>query len=155
MKVQETILQKGAGGSYKTYCNTLIREGKYNPSYNDYMKFFESYWRDKVVAKVKMEKTKQIKTEIGDQLYAEMRGLKKLIENLTDFMNYLVDAKQIIITGLNRIKSIGTFKKTDKGFEAVNPEGYVAIDKTGSAVKLVDRMEFAFNNFTAQKNWDN
>jgi hypothetical protein len=154
MKVQETILQKGAGGSYKTYCNTLIREGKYNPSYNDYMKFFESYWRDKVVAKVKMEKTKQIKTEIGDQLYAEMRGLKKLIENLTDFMNYLVDAKQIIITGLNRIKSIGTFKKTDKGFEAVNPEGYVAIDKTGSAVKLVDRMEFAFNNFTAQKNWD-
>ena len=154
MKVQETILQKGAGGSYKTYCNTLIREGKYNPSYNDYMKFFESYWRDKVVAKVKMEKTKQIKTEIGDQLYAEMRGLKKLIENLTDFMNYLVDAKQIIITGLNRIKSIGTFKKTDKGFEAVNPEGYVAIDRTGSAVKLVDRMEFAFNNFTAQKNWD-
>ena len=154
MKVQETILQKGAGGSYKTYCNTLIREGKYNPSYNDYMKFFESYWRDKVVAKVKMEKTKQIKTEIGDQLYAEMRGLKKLIENLTDFMNYLVDAKQIIITGLNRIKSIGTFKKTDKGFEAVNPEGYVAIDKTGIAVKLVDRMEFAFNNFTAQKNWD-
>lgn len=154
MKVQETILQKGAGGSYKTYCNTLIRAGKYNPSYNDYMKFFESYWRDKVVAKVKMEKTKQIKTEIGDQLYAEMRGLKKLIENLTDFMDYLVEAKQIIITGLNRIKSIGTFKKTDKGFEAVNPEGYVAIDKTGSAVKLVDRMEFAFNNFTAQKNWD-
>ena len=154
MKVQETILQKGAGGSYKTYCNTLIREGKYNPSYNDYMKFFESYWRDKVVAKVKMEKTKQIKTEIGDQLYAEMRGLKKLIENLTDFMGDLVEAKQIIITGLNRIKSIGTFKKTDKGFEAVNPEGYVAIDRTGSAVKLVDRMEFAFNNFTAQKNWD-
>jgi len=70
-------------------------------------------------------------------------------------MGYLVEAKQIIITGLNRIKSIGTFKKTDKGFEAVNPEGYVAIDKTGSAVKLVDRMEFAFNNFTAQKNWDN
>ena len=24
----------------------------------------------------------------------------------------------------------------------------------GGAVKLVDRMEFAYNNFTAQKKWD-
>jgi len=66
----------------------------------------------------------------------------------------LVIAKQIIIVALNRVKSIGTFKRTDKGFEAVNPEGYVAIDRTGSAVKLVDRMEFAYNNFTAMKAWD-
>ena len=69
-------------------------------------------------------------------------------------MGHLVSAKQMIIDVLNRVKSIGTFNKTANGFEVVNPEGYVAIDKTGSAVKLVDRMEFAFNNFTAQKNWD-
>jgi hypothetical protein len=25
---------------------------------------------------------------------------------------------------------------------------------SGNAVKLVDRMEFSFNNFTAQKAWD-
>ena len=153
-KIQETIVAKGAGGSYKTYCNSLIRSGKYNPSYNGYLQFFESYWKDKVVGKVKLEKTKEIKREIGDQIYAELRALKKLIENLADFMGYLVEAKDIIITALNRVKSIGTFKKTDNGFEVVNPEGYVAIDKTGKAVKLVDRMEFAFNNFTAQKNWD-
>jgi hypothetical protein len=55
---------------------------------------------------------------------------------------------------LNRVKSIGTFKQTATGFEAVNPEGYVAIDSGGSAVKLVDRMEFAHNNFTAIKAWD-
>jgi hypothetical protein len=118
------------------------------------MKHFENYWRDKVVAKVKMEKTKQIKTEIGEQLYNELRSLNKFITNLTKFMEHLVIAKQLIIEGLNRVKSIGTFKKTTTGFEVVNPEGYVAIDKSGSAVKLVDRMEFAFNNFTAQKNWD-
>lgn len=153
-KIQETIIAKGAGGSYKTYCNALIRSGKYNPSYNGYLQFFESYWKDKVVGKVKLEKTKEIKREIGDQIYSELRALKKLIENLADFMGYLVEAKDIIITALNRVKSIGTFKKTDNGFEVVNPEGYVAIDKTGKAVKLVDRMEFAFNNFTAQKNWD-
>jgi hypothetical protein len=153
-KIQDTIQQKGAGGSYKTYVNSLIRGGTYKPTYNGYMKHFENYWRDKVVGKVKTEKTKQIKREIGEQLYAELRSLNKFITNLTKFMEHLVIAKQIIIIGLNRVKSIGTFKKTSNGFEAVNPEGYVAIDRTGSAVKLVDRMEFAFNNFTAQKNWD-
>jgi hypothetical protein len=153
-KIQEEIGKKGAGASYKTYCNTLIRGGSFNPTYKGYMEHFESYWRDKVVAKVKMEKTKQIKQEIGEQLYNELRSLKNMITNLTSFMGHLVVAKQLIINALNRVKSIGTFKKTANGFEVVNPEGYVAIDKTGSAVKLVDRMEFAFNNFTAQKSWD-
>lgn len=154
MQLQATIQQKGAGASYKTYCNAQIRGGSYKPTYAGYMKHFENYWRDKVVGKVKMEKTKEIKREIGEQLYNELRALNKFITNLTKFMENLVIAKQIIIVALNRVKSIGTFKKTATGFEAVNPEGYVAIDRTGSAVKLVDRMEFAFNNFTAQKNWD-
>jgi hypothetical protein len=154
MQLQSTIQQKGAGASYKTYCNSQIRGGSYKPTYAGYMKHFENYWRDKVVGAVKMEKTKAIKREIGEQLYAELRSLNKFITNLTKFMENLVIAKQIIIVALNRVKSVGTFKKTATGFEVVNPEGYVAIDKTGSAVKLVDRMEFAFNNFTAQKNWD-
>ena len=154
MELQSTINQKGAGASYKTYCNAQIRGGTFKPTYAGYMKHFENYWRDKVVGKVKMEKTKEIKREIGEQLYNELRALNKFITNLTKFMEGLVIAKQIIIVALNRVKSIGTFKKTATGFEVVNPEGYVAIDKTGSAVKLVDRTEFAYNNFTAQKNWD-
>mgnify|MGYP000553504293 CR=1 FL=1 len=62
--------------------------------------------------------------------------------------------KKIIVDSLNRVKSIGTFQKTDTGFKTVNPEGYVAIDKEGKAVKLVDRMEFSLNNFTVAKDWD-
>jgi hypothetical protein len=154
MELQSTIDSKGAGASYKTYCNSLIRAGNFKPTYDGYMKHFENYWRDKVVGKVKMEKTKEIKREIGESIYNEMRSLKKFLTNLTAFMGHLVVAKQMVIDVLNRVKSIGTFKKTAKGFEVVNQEGYVAIDKTGSAVKLVDRMEFAYNNFTAQKNWD-
>ena len=153
-ELQTAIGSKGAGASYKTYCNALIRSGKYKPTYDGYMKHFENYWRDKVVGKVKTEKTKEIKREIGEQLYNEMRSLKKFLTNLTFFMGHLVIAKQMVIDVLNRVKSIGTFNKTANGFEVVNPEGYVAIDRKGSAVKLVDRMEFAYNNFTAQKNWD-
>ena len=57
--------------------------------------------------------------------------IKKFITNLTAFMGHLVVAKQMIIVALNRVKSIGTFKRTENGFEVVNQEGYVAIDKTG------------------------
>ena len=48
-----------------------------------------------------------------------------------------------------------TFIRTSNGYKVTNPEGYVAIDRvSGDAVKLVDRMEFSFNNFTAIKAWD-
>ena len=48
----------------------------------------------------------------------------------------------------------GTFIKTESGYKVTNDEGYVAIDKIkGNAVKLVDRLEFSYNNFTGVKTW--
>ena len=146
--------KKGAGATYKTYCNTQIRAGKFKPTYKGYMEHFESYWKDKVVGKVKMEKTKKIKEEIGRQLFNELRSLKRLIIPMTKFQELLVSSKMIIIRGLNKAKSIGTMMRTSTGLKTVNPEGYVAIDNDGKAVKLVDRMEFSQNNFNAAKNWD-
>ena len=65
-------------------------------------------------------------------------------------------AKMKIVSKLNSVKGLtDTFIKTANGFKVTNPEGYVAIDRiSGDAVKLVDRMEFSFNNFTAIKAWD-
>jgi len=155
MQLQQLLKSKGAvGASYMTYTNALIRGGKFKPNGQEYINFVTDHWRDKVVAKLKTEKNRKIKEEIGMQIESELRALRGFIDALTLFQKHLVEGKQLIITALNRVKSVGTFKKTDKGFEAVNPEGYVAIDRDGGAVKLVDRMEFAYNNFTAQKNWD-
>ena len=88
----------------------------------------------------------------------EQKEMKKHVKNLTEiitFQNAIVKAKMLIVRKLNSVKSIGTFIKTDNGFKVSNPEGYVAIDRvSGNAVKLVDRMEFSFNNFTAIKAWD-
>ena len=71
-------------------------------------------------------------------------------------MGHIVDAKLKILDKLNSIKQLGmsTFVKTTDGFKVTTPEGYVVADSTQKAVKLVDRLEFSFNNFTAQKNWD-
>ena len=54
---------------------------------------------------------------------------------------------------MNQIKSIGTFIQRGNGFEVTNPEGYVAVDRLGNAVKLVDRLEFSRANFTNPKDW--
>ena len=154
MQVQDTIAKKGAGATYKTYMNTQIRKGRFQLSYADYIKHFDNYWKNKVVAKVKMEKTKEQKRQMGEQLRRELLGLKVFINALTIFQTNLVDAKQIIIRGLNKAKGIGTFVRDSNGLKTVNPEGYVAIASDGKAVKLVDRMEFSLNNFTVAKNWD-
>ena len=76
--------------------------------------------------------------------------------NVFKFQSELIDAKMMIVRKLNRVKQLtDTFVRTKDGFKVVNPEGYVAIDRvSGNAVKLVDRMEFSFNNFTAIKAWD-
>jgi len=67
----------------------------------------------------------------------------------------LVEGKMMIVKKLNSVKGMGTFVRTADGFKVTNPEGYVAIDRiSGDAVKLVDRMEFSYNNFTAIKSWD-
>ena len=154
-KVMEAMSAKGASGAtYKTYANSLIRANNFNPNTQDYLNYVDKYWEEKMIAKVKQEKTKNIKRELAKDFANELRGLRKMIDNLTVFQSNLVEGKMIIINALNRVKSIGTFVRTDKGFKVVNPEGYVAIDKEGGAVKLVDRMEFAYNNFTAQKKWD-
>ena len=153
-KIQDTVAAKSAAGaSYKTYTNGLIRGNSFKPTYEGYITHFESYWTDKVVGKVKQEKTKQMKREIGEQVLRELRSLKNFLIALTKFQEKIVEAKSIIINSLNRIKSIGTFVETDKGLKAVNPEGYVCIDINGKAVKFVDRLEFSQNNFTATKNW--
>ena len=75
---------------------------------------------------------------------------------VTEFMGHIVNAKTKILDKLNSIKQLGisTFVKTADGFKVTTTEGYVVADSTQKAVKLVDRLEFSFNNFTALKNWD-
>jgi hypothetical protein len=74
-----------------------------------------------------------------------------------DLQKNIVQAKLILINKLNSISSIDTFVKTSKGYQTTGQEGYVAIDQLGGdAVKLVDRMEFSYNNFSPDilKGWD-
>ena len=65
----------------------------------------------------------------------------------------LQTAKTMIIRKLERAENIGTFIRTPNGYRVTAPEGFVAIDRIGKALKLVDRLEFSRANFTVDKSW--
>jgi len=158
LALQNTFTGNLAGASLKTYNNSKVRQGQKitnaKAHATGYLKWVEDAFQ-KQIDKLKTPKNKEV-LEVKKK--ETIRELKKHTTNLTNiitFQNHIVDAKMGIVSKLNTVKSIGTFIKTSNGFKAVNPEGYVAIDRTtGGAVKLVDRMEFSFNNFTAIKAWD-
>ena len=77
--------------------------------------------------------------------------------SMFDMQNELVMAKKKLLVHLDSMDSINTFIKTKDGFRVTGAEGYVAIDHlTNGAVKIVDRMEFSYNNFSKDiiKGWE-
>ena len=159
LRLQDSMTGALAGASLKTYNNSKVRAGEKitNPKQHSqgYVKWVEMSIQ-KQIDKAKSDKGKEKYTNIQKEY---MREVSKHVNNLTQiitFQNHLVDGKMEIVKKLNSVKGLtDTFIKTSNGFKVVNPEGYVAIDRvSGGAVKLVDRMEFSFNNFTAIKAWD-
>ena len=65
----------------------------------------------------------------------------------------LQTAKTMVIRKLERAENKGTFIRTPNGYRVTAPEGFVAIDRIGKALKLVDRLEFSRANFTVDKAW--
>ena len=159
LNLQNSMTGALISASLKTYNNSKVRAGEKikNPKqhargYVDWVKMSVQ----KQIDKAKSDKGKQKYTNIQKEY---VREVTKHVNNLTQvitFQNLLVDAKMQIVKKLNSVKGLtDTFIKTKNGFKVTNPEGYVAIDRvSGGAVKLVDRMEFSFNNFTAIKAWD-
>jgi hypothetical protein len=159
LALQDSLAGGLIGASLKTYNNSKVRAGEIinNPSAHaaGYVKWVEISIQ-KQIDNAKSVKGKEKYTKIQKEYVREFHKHTKNLEQVIRFQNLLVDAKMQIIKKLDSVKGLtDTFVKTKNGFKVTNPEGYVAIDRvSGGAVKLVDRMEFSFNNFTAVKAWD-
>ncbi len=82
---------------------------------------------------------------------------KQNLTKMFELQKLMVLAKLKLINRLNQLSNTKAFVKTKDGFKTVGAEGYVAIDKLGGdAVKIVDRMEFSYNNFSPNvvKGWE-
>ena len=142
----------------KTYNNTFVRAGEPFPYVDSHVKGLYQYimdWYQKEIDKKKTEKGKETwiarRDRVATIVFANVLQLKRIFE----LMNLIVQAKQMVINKMNRASSLGTFLRTSKGFETTEQEGYVAIDRIGQAVKIVDRLEFSKANFSPDvlKGW--
>ena len=159
IQLQESFTGTLASASLKTYNNSKVRVGETIKNPKAHAKGYEKWVEmsiQKQVDKAKSVKGKDKYSKLQKELVREVRKHTNNLTQVITFQNLLVDAKMQIVKKLNSVKGLtDTFIKTANGFKVTNPEGYVAIDRvSGGAVKLVDRMEFSFNNFTAIKAWD-
>lgn len=135
LKLQE----KMKGGTFKTYLNTFIKSGENfsikNVSKLKYSMYVKNYYDDKIISKLKSQKGKDKRIKERDDIVKSLIAYDSMVVNLIKFMQGIVDAKLIIINKLNSIKQLTSiFVKTNNGYEVTNPEGYVAIDRSGNAV---------------------
>ena len=141
----------------KTYNNTKVRVGEKITNTRMHTKGMIAWVYDrykKEVDKVKRPNIKANKQQMMDLKMKFFRSNSSQIVKILDMQNLLVQAKDMVIRKLEKSKGVmDTFVRTEKGYRVTQPEGFVAIDKLGKAVKLVDRLEFAHQNFTAAKNW--
>ena len=159
LKLQDGMTGNLVGASLKTFNNTKVRQGQKvtNPKKHaiDYASHVQKHF-DKMIDKVKTPAAKNKYQKQQREYVREFRKHASNLGNVILFQNLMIDAKMQIVKKLNSVKGLtDTFIRTANGYKVTNPEGYVAIDRVkGNAVKLVDRMEFSYNNFTAIKAWD-
>ena len=160
LSVHDELKTSELGAGLKTYFNSNVRRGILPKSgvtgVNNFLTHFGNHFEDKVIAKVKQEKTKNQKRERKQQLLNLLIKEKVALANLLEFMLLTIELKNSVIrkleTGVN--SKMETFVVDSKGIRVTKPEGFVAIDKlSGGAVKFVDRLEFSQLNFTVDKNW--
>ena len=143
------------------YNNTFVRKGMVIGNTSSHVKGLLKWIKDKFqkeIDKRKTDKGKAVQQKKLDDIMTFFSDKnKKSLVSMYDLQKSIILAKLILINKLNRLKKIDTFVKTPNGYKVTGEEGYVAIDTIGGdAVKLVDRMEFSYNNFSPDilKGWD-
>ncbi len=144
----------------KTFNNSKVRAGEKvtNPKLHVQQLFHWIYERfQKDIDSKKTEKGKAVGEEKRKKIMQFFTThSQEDIAKVFELSNLIADAKAPIIAKMNQAGHISTFIKTANGFKTTGVEGFVAIDHLkGGAVKVVDRMEFSKNNFSAEiiKGW--
>tara|TARA_B100002003_G_C14121095_1_gene539221 strand:- start:293 stop:1510 length:1218 start_codon:yes stop_codon:yes gene_type:complete len=140
----------------KTFFNTYVREGETLANTKAIVAKFEKYYSDVIDDIINSKKTRATKDKYAQIRDKGISDLKKYaVEIYFAVATYLslITAKSMLVNKLDKVGQIGTFFQTDDGYQVTSPEGYVAVDRVGKAVKLVDRLTFSRRNFTAAKNW--
>jgi hypothetical protein len=174
LKTSGRIFQKIAGSTLRQlegnqdlaqkieqYGNTFVREGQIIPDSKRHVKGLIKWIREKYQKEIDSKKSDKGKAnweaKQKDILSFFSEKNQKNLVLMFDLQKNIVFAKLKLINKLNSISNIDAFVQTKSGYKTTGAEGFVAIDELGGdAVKLVDRLEFSYNNFSPDvlKGWD-
>ena len=144
------------------YNNTFVRNqtviGNTNTHVTGLLKWLnDKFQKEKDKRSTEKGKATQQKKLDEFMKFFSQRNKKNLVM-MFDLQKSIVLAKLKLINKLNSISNIDAFVQHKKGYKLrTGAEGFVAIDKLGGdAVKLVDRLEFSYNNFSPDilKGWE-
>ena len=138
-----------------TYINTLIRQGKFvedpEETFNGFIEWYNSRI-DKEIEKLKSEAGKQKKIEGKNKAIKFFNTNKMSIVNIFNLTKKIADIKKIFFNKYSTAIKTKQFLTQPDGTLKVTPgEGFVAVDKSGNMVKLVDRLEFSRANFAISR----
>ena len=144
------------------YNNTFVRAGTVLPDSKIHVLKLQSWLTTKYIKEIdkrKSEKGKKIQQQkLNLLLKFFSKGNTAALIQMFELQKKLVLAKLILINRMSKLAGIDAFVRTKKGYRVTDQEGFVVIDKLGGgAVKLVNRMEFSYNNFSPDilKGWEN
>lgn len=82
------------------------------------------------------------------QLATTVAGHADALQSIIAWQALVIRTKRVLMRKLNAMSDLTPFYETETGVSRGSHEGFVAVDRSGSFVKLVDRGEFSRLNLT-------
>ena len=136
---------------FQMYINAMVKQGQLPTNVNQFLQGFKKFYADRMqqqISGLKAQKALQLRQDKMKQMPVFIARVKKPLQAMLTFYKAVQSMKMFILKKMNQAMTIGSFQQTDSGLEVTEPEGFVAVDKSGNAVKLVDRLGFSRRNLT-------
>ena len=136
---------------FQMYINDQVKQGRLPTNANQFVVGFQKFYQDRMekqIAGLKAQKALQLRQDKMKQMPVFLNRAKKPLQAMLMFYKAVQTMKGFVLKKMNQAQAIGSFQQTDGGLEVTEPEGFVAVDKSGNAVKLVDRLGFSRRNLT-------
>ena len=137
---------------FQMYINAMVKEGELPNNVNQFLLGFKKFYAERMqqqMAGLKAQKALQLRQDKMKQMPRFLASARAPLQAMLTFYKAVQTMKAFVLKKMNQAMAIGSFSQTDSGLEVTEPEGFVAVDKSGNAVKLVDRLGFSRRNLTA------
>ena len=146
------------GKELKAHVNSYVRGGSFQEDPGRFVDDFVERLIDRTDTAVAKLKTGsegpagQKRLEYLNTSIKWVQNNKPQLEGIYGLYLRTIAAKNLLVNKLNQIKSMDAFLMHPDGtVEVTAPEGFVAVDHLGNAVRLVDRLTFSSANFAPDK----